>query len=82
MPVEQWLETLRRVERVLDDPDRSALMRLDPPIYRLVSYYHHLQDLARGYVQDQVKLEEQLRIIQMWRDEADQLNERLSSLCR
>jgi hypothetical protein len=55
-------------------------MRLNPPIGRLTSYCEHMQDLARGYEKDPKKLEEQLRIIQGWREEADQLKAILSSL--
>jgi NAD(P)-dependent dehydrogenase (short-subunit alcohol dehydrogenase family) len=80
MPVERWLETLREVDRVLGRRDRSALMKLSPPVGDLASYYRHLGDLARGYEQDQDKLEEQLRIIKGWQDEADQLKESLSAL--
>jgi NAD(P)-dependent dehydrogenase (short-subunit alcohol dehydrogenase family) len=80
MPVERWLETLREVDRVLGRRDRSALMKLSPPVGDLASYYRHLRDLARGYEQDQDKLEEQLRIIKGWQDEADQLKESLSAL--
>jgi hypothetical protein len=80
MPVERWLETLRELERVLERRDQSALMKLNPPIGQLASYYQHMRGLAKGYEKDPEKLAEQLRIIQGWQDEVDQLNESLSPL--
>jgi hypothetical protein len=80
MPVERWLETLSELERVLEGRDQPTLLKLNPPIGQLASYYQHMQDLAKGYEKDPQKLEEQLCIIQGWRDEADQLKESLAPL--
>jgi hypothetical protein len=52
---------------------------LDAPIGQLASYYAHMQDLAKGYEKDPQKLEEQLRIIEGWREEADRLQGSLSN---
>jgi hypothetical protein len=80
MPVERWLETLRQLECVLEGRNRSALIRLNPPVDHLTSYYQHMLDLARGYEQDPEKLKEHLRIIHEWHDEANQLKQSLSTL--
>jgi hypothetical protein len=80
MPVERWLDTLTELERVLEGRDPKALRRLNLPIDQLVDYYHHMQDLAKGYEKDSAKLEQQLKIIQGWQEEADQLKESLSAL--
>jgi hypothetical protein len=42
LPVERWLEVLRELEKVLERRDPSALLKLNPPIDRLASYYQHL----------------------------------------
>jgi NAD(P)-dependent dehydrogenase (short-subunit alcohol dehydrogenase family) len=80
MRVERWLETLGELERTLEEHDRAALIKLNPPIGQLVSYYQHMRDLAEGYEKDPQKLEKQLRIIQEWQDEANELKESLSLL--
>jgi NAD(P)-dependent dehydrogenase (short-subunit alcohol dehydrogenase family) len=78
MPVERWLETLQELAEVLERRDSSALIRLNPSIGQLADYYRHMQDLARGYEKDPAKLDEQLRAIQEWENEADQLEKALS----
>jgi hypothetical protein len=52
MPVERWIDSLVELESVLEGSDQSALMRLNLPIDKLVGYYLHMQDLAKGYEKD------------------------------
>ena len=73
MPVEQWLETLERLERYLEAGDLAALARLRAPLERLARYYGHYQELARGYVKDPQALEEQLRIVRGYQEAAERL---------
>lgn len=68
MPVEEWLESLLRLEENLR---RGIVAR--PPLEKLAGYYDHLAELAKGYEKDPAKLEENLRHVYCWRDEVNEL---------
>ena len=72
MPVEEWLETLRQLEENLLRGVVSP-----PPLAKLAGYYDHLADLAKGYEKNPAKLEENLRHVYRWRDEANELEKML-----
>lgn len=77
MPVEQWLEMLERLERYAEAQDLAGLAGVSAPIGALVSYYTHLQELAKSSMKDPVQLEEQLQIVRGWQEEAEKLKELL-----
>jgi hypothetical protein len=68
MPVEEWLQTL---EQLMENLGRGV--PFNPPLDRLVDYYNHLAELAKGYEKDQAKLEDSLRHIYCWKDEVEKL---------
>jgi NAD(P)-dependent dehydrogenase (short-subunit alcohol dehydrogenase family) len=78
MPVEQWLEVLERLERHTEAQDLAALAGVYAPLGALVSYYVHLQELAKGYVKDPVQLEEYLQTVRGWQEEAEKLEKLLA----
>ena len=47
------------------------------PLEKLAGYYAHLADLARGYEKDPLKLEENLRHIQAWQADVEELEKLL-----
>jgi NAD(P)-dependent dehydrogenase (short-subunit alcohol dehydrogenase family) len=75
MPVELWLETLDKLKTCLENKDADAITGLYLPIMNLAEFYKHLQDLAKSYIKDRQQLEENLRIVQGWQVEAEQLAE-------
>jgi hypothetical protein len=68
MPVEEWLETLRQLEKNL-----TRGIHTHPPLEKLADYYEHLAELAKGYERNPAKLEESLRQVYRWRDEVNEL---------
>ena len=66
MPVEQWLESLRKLEQALKEGDQTAASQMNVPLVTLLEYYKHLQELSRGYIKDPDKLEESLQHIKKW----------------
>jgi NAD(P)-dependent dehydrogenase (short-subunit alcohol dehydrogenase family) len=77
MPVEEWLEALARLEASLQpsgEPSQIPVL----PISRLAGYYNHLAELTKGYEKNAAKLEENLRHVYRWKDEADLLMKALS----
>ncbi len=73
MPVEEWLECLQQLD---EDLQRGVLSH--PPLERLMDYYNHLAELAKGYEKDREKLEENLRHVYGWKDEVEQLEKMLN----
>ncbi|MEW5868581.1 MAG: SDR family NAD(P)-dependent oxidoreductase [Chloroflexota bacterium] len=69
MSVEEWLSALARLEAGLQG--EGEVPRL--PLSKLAGYYDHLAELAKGYEKDPAKLQENLRYVYAWRDEAAQL---------
>jgi NAD(P)-dependent dehydrogenase (short-subunit alcohol dehydrogenase family) len=69
MPVEEWLSTLERLKKSLCG--EGAITH--PPLEKLVGYYDHLAELAKGYEKDRTKLEGNLRHVYGWRDEVLEL---------
>jgi NAD(P)-dependent dehydrogenase (short-subunit alcohol dehydrogenase family) len=69
MPVEEWLESLGRLEVCL----RGEGAPYRPPLEKLAGYYEHLAELARGYERDAKKLEEGLRHVYAWKEEVEEL---------
>jgi len=66
MPVEQWLESLQKLEQALKEGDQTAASQMNVPLGTLLEYYKHLQELSRGYIKDPDKLEESLQHIKKW----------------
>jgi len=52
MPVEEWLSSLERLKESLHG--EGAIPSL--PLNKLISYYEHLAELAKGYEKDAKKL--------------------------
>jgi NAD(P)-dependent dehydrogenase (short-subunit alcohol dehydrogenase family) len=74
MPVEAWLDALEGLNTALSLP-KGEIPNL--PLEKLAGYYAHLGDLARGYEKDPLKLEENLRFIQSWQADVEELEKLL-----
>jgi len=72
-PVEDWLAALEALERALENGDASALGAVPAPLEKLAAYWKHLQELARGYVQDPDELKTQLKIMGGWQNTTERL---------
>ncbi len=67
MPVEEWLNTLERLEDELQHGGEVS----DVPLEKLGNYYNHLAELAKGYEKDPIQLEENLQHVYGWRDDVN-----------
>jgi NAD(P)-dependent dehydrogenase (short-subunit alcohol dehydrogenase family) len=74
LPVDEWLRVLERMEAALEEQDSTALGMINAPLGRLVDYYGHLYEMAKGYVKDPVQRDEQLAIVRSWQKEVEQLH--------
>jgi NAD(P)-dependent dehydrogenase (short-subunit alcohol dehydrogenase family) len=73
MPVEEWLSSLEGLNESLRGD--GAILSL--PLDKLVDYYEHLAELAKGYEKNVAKLEEHLKHVYHWRDEVRELKDAL-----
>jgi NAD(P)-dependent dehydrogenase (short-subunit alcohol dehydrogenase family) len=72
MPVERWLEVLRRAH----DEAIGGGTATRPPLEKLADYYAHLGDLARGYVKNPAERDAQLAVVAGWKGQVERLMER------
>jgi NAD(P)-dependent dehydrogenase (short-subunit alcohol dehydrogenase family) len=73
MPVERWLETLAVLERAIGDGTIGSMPAV--PLALLSAFYHHLGELARGYVKDPAARAAQLRAVAGWEADVARLAE-------
>ena len=76
--MEDWLDTLGKLEAALTAQDAGALAKLRIPLDKLASYYGHLAKLAADYFKDPIKRDEYVGIVHGWRREAEELAEALA----
>lgn len=75
MPVEQWIEALKDLDRKLNASDGKAKVRCSSDLNNLVKYFKHTQDLLAGWEKDPEKLEEHMKILKGWEAEAAELRD-------
>jgi len=78
MPVEQWLDRLKRLEQCLEAQDNLALGTINAPLDSLAVYYGFLYQAAEGYLKNPAEREEQLAIVRGWQEEAERLQDLLA----
>lgn len=78
MPVEQWIETLKDLDRRLNAVQDNAKVRSSADLNNLVNYFKHMQDLLAGWEKDPKKLEENMKILKGWEADAAELRDILA----
>ena len=78
MPVEQWIEALKDLDRRLNASQDQAKVRSSADLNSLVKYFKHMQDLLSGWEKDPKKLEENMKILKGWEADAAELRDILS----
>ena len=73
MPVEKWIEALKRLEQALESRDAVSLSAIQTPLNLLAGFYANLYEMAKGYIKDPGQREEQLRIVQGWHEDVERL---------
>jgi len=77
MPVEAWLKTLEQLEQALAAREAAGATAVHAPFAGLARYYAHLHDMAKGYIKEPTQREGQLRIVQGWQADVEELGQRL-----
>lgn len=70
-PIEQWLEKLDALSKTVAVNDVKGIIKEIEYLNKLSFFYEHQKDLAKGYTKDKNKLEEQLSIIEEWKNGVD-----------
>jgi hypothetical protein len=73
MPVEKWIETLKQLEQALETQDAGLVSTIQAPFNLLADFYTNLYEMAKGYIKDPDQREEQLGIVQSWREDVEEM---------
>jgi hypothetical protein len=79
MPIERWIEELRRLGESLHTMKDGATLEDVPHLAALAAYYGYTGGLARGYIKDPVQRDIQLTVIRGWQSEVEGLQARLQA---
>jgi hypothetical protein len=73
MTVEEWLETLDRLEQAAATHYSDGLAAIRAPLGALASYHAYMHEMAKGYIKDPKQREEHLSIVWGWKVDAEEL---------
>jgi hypothetical protein len=77
MTVEEWLETLDRLEQAAAAHSSDGLAAIRAPLGALASYHAYMYEMAKGYIKDPKQREEHLFIVWGWKVDAEELGKLL-----
>jgi NAD(P)-dependent dehydrogenase (short-subunit alcohol dehydrogenase family) len=73
MTVEEWLETLDRLEQAAAARSSDGLAAIRAPLGALASYHAYMYEMGKGYIKDPVEREKNLAIVRGWQTDAEEL---------
>jgi len=73
MTVEEWLETLDRLEQAAAARSSDGLAAIRAPLGALASYHAYMYEMGKGYIKDPVEREKNLAIVHGWQADAEEL---------
>jgi len=77
MTVEEWLETLDRLEKAASAHSGEALAGIRAPVKALADYHAFMYETGKGFIKDPVEREKNLAIVRGWQDDAEALSKLL-----
>jgi hypothetical protein len=77
MTVEEWLETLDRLEQAAETYYSDGLAAIRAPLGALASYHAYMVEMGKGYIKDPVEREKNLAIVRGWQEDAEELGKLL-----
>jgi NAD(P)-dependent dehydrogenase (short-subunit alcohol dehydrogenase family) len=78
MPVEGWLEALKRLEDALANGDLEAVAEIEISLVKLAGYYDYLHGMGKGYIKDPIQRKEHLGIVRSWKADVERLERLLT----
>jgi NAD(P)-dependent dehydrogenase (short-subunit alcohol dehydrogenase family) len=73
MTVEEWLETLDRLEQAAAAHYSDGLAAIRAPLGALASYHAYMYEMGKGYIKDPAEREKNLAIVRGWQGDAEEL---------
>lgn len=73
MTVEEWLETLDRLEQAAAARYSDGLAAIRAPLGVLASYHAYMYEMGKGYIKDPVEREKNLAIVHGWQADVEEL---------
>ena len=73
MTVEEWLQTLDRLEQAAGNGSSADLAAIHAPLGALAGYYGYMFEIGKGYIKDPLEREKNLAIVRGWQADAEAL---------
>ncbi len=73
MTVEEWLDTLDRVEQASRGRSSEGLAATHAPLEALAAYHAYMYEMGKGYIKDPLEREKNLAIVRGWQEDAQEL---------
>jgi NAD(P)-dependent dehydrogenase (short-subunit alcohol dehydrogenase family) len=73
MSVEEWLDTLDRLEKAAGDHSSENMAAVHAPVKALAAYHAFMYETGKGFIKDPVEREKNLAIVQGWQEDAEAL---------
>jgi NAD(P)-dependent dehydrogenase (short-subunit alcohol dehydrogenase family) len=77
MTVEEWLQTLERLEQASSGQSSETLAAIHAPLEALAGYYGYMYEIGKGYIKDPLEREKNLAIVRGWQSDAEALSKQL-----
>ena len=78
MTVEEWLETLDRLEKAAGAHSSEALAAVRAPVKALAAYHAFMYETGKGFIKDPLEREKNLAIVRGWQEDAEELGRLLN----
>ena len=73
MTVEEWLQTLERLEQAASRHSSEGLTAIHTPLKALAGYYGYMYEMGKGYIKEPQEREKNLAIVRGWQEDAEAL---------
>ena len=77
MTVEEWMDTLGRLEQAAIKHSSDGLAAIRAPLGALAGYHGYMYEMGKGYIKDPVEREKNLAIVRGWQEDAQELGKLL-----
>jgi NAD(P)-dependent dehydrogenase (short-subunit alcohol dehydrogenase family) len=77
MTVEEWLQTLDRLEQAASGQSSDGLASIHAPLGSLAGYYGYMYEIGKGYIKVPLEREKNLAIVRAWQSDAEALGKLL-----
>ena len=79
MTIEEWLQTLDRLEQAAAHRSCDELAAIHAPLAALAGYHGYMYEMGKGYIKDPLEREKNLTIVRGWQSDAEALGRLLKN---